>query len=584
MSEIYSMRITDSELGENGCNYMHRPMKFESDCLTGEGVLFDFISEGCLPSSAAMFVKQRTLPVATWRHGGDHFVILRRRDDLDLYCLRIPKTSENHLNAFLFTDLACLTRSPRRLLGIPLTEGDSEVKYLVLHLQMYVYRHLCDDEYPQCSAVTCNSYIRHECHKSCKVCDADNPPATCSFPRRIRGDWYQMDTNGFNRVNVTESDVIMENMGSFRCVVYPDSPSRRTKMYTTVSMFKNGCRPRYTCVKFKRLGPSVLRYTLSRSYVWPDLMEKFGESICSDDQFGMDPEPIRDLYRTTEDTGKPIISHNPALERVPCNLSSSFSLTATFPNGSLCHGSLFEHCEDSTRLRLHFHSGCGQVISRGETISSLPYNAAVESSNPGPWVADYACLAHYEGHYWERVLMLRNVKDKKDARCLLFTQMDASEAMMMVAGQCDKNAWNYARVGMRTPLLSLRLRPDEFPCKYLPLTTTTTTMSSTALATSGGGRMESLTGRLPGGRRGGQTQILPVSFSVTLPPSPGGPKHRISAAYEEPKGRERTPIDYNPELSPRGNDSGSGRVASSAGGIALAPLILLAAYADWISR
>ena len=185
----FSMRITDSEHGENGCNYMHRPMKFESDCLTGEGVLFDFISENCLPTSVPMFVKQRTLTVTSWMHGGDHYVILRRRDDDDLFCLRVPATAENHLNAFLFTDLACLTEGAPHLLNVPKAGG---VRYLVLHLQKYVYRNLCDDEYPQCSAVTCNSYIRHECHRSCKVCDVMAPPPTCSFPRRLRGSWYQV--------------------------------------------------------------------------------------------------------------------------------------------------------------------------------------------------------------------------------------------------------------------------------------------------------------------------------------------------------------------------------------------------------
>ncbi|KAL8613994.1 hypothetical protein ACOMHN_023229 [Nucella lapillus] len=184
----FNMRVTDSETGENGCNYMHRPMKFESDCLRGEGVLFDFMSKNCLPQGVAMLVKQRTLPVASWKHRGDHFVILRRQERDDLFCLRVPATDENHMNAILFTDLACLSQSESALLNIPSSLG---VKYSVLHLQRYVYSQLCDDEYPQCTAVACNGYIRHECHKSCKVCDANNPPDTCSFPRRIRGSWFQ---------------------------------------------------------------------------------------------------------------------------------------------------------------------------------------------------------------------------------------------------------------------------------------------------------------------------------------------------------------------------------------------------------
>nr|KAG5691907.1 hypothetical protein BaRGS_033353 [Batillaria attramentaria] len=445
----YSMRITDSELGENGC----------------------------------MFVKQRTLTVASWKHDktGDHFVVLRRADDEDLYCLRAPDTDESHMNAFLFTDLMCKTDHASSLMRLGSRHG---ARFLVLHLLRYVYKDLCDDEYPQCSTVTCNSHIRHECHKTCKVCDAENPPATCSYPKRLRGSYYQTDINGYRQVNVTDSEFTVEKLGTFRCVVFPDSPSRRHRIYTTVSTFHNGCRPRYTCLRFKRRGPSVLRYTLSRSYIWPDLEKDFGQSICSDTQFGMDPEPIGDLYRSPEDTGKPIISHDPQPERVPCNLSSTFTITATFPNGSVCYGSLHEHCEDKTRLRIEFHPLCGEIIETGITITSRVLSES--QSIARPVFTDYSCMAHFEGHYWERLLLLQNDHNEKEASCLLFTQLDASESLQMVAGQCDKNSWNYARAGLRVPLLSLRLRPDNFPCKYLPYVPSTTTLSSVTSSHVGG--------------------------------------------------------------------------------------------------
>lgn len=185
----YSMRITDSDSGENACNYIHRPMKLESDCLGGEGILFDFIANNCLPT-ADMAVKQRTLTVATWSQGGDDFVVLRRPADVVLYCLRLPSVREDHMNVFLFRDLACLPHAESLLLG-PATRP-RDVKYLVLHLQKYLATSLCDDEYPQCSAVACDGVLRHECQKSCKVCDSKKPPVTCSFPRRLRGSWLQV--------------------------------------------------------------------------------------------------------------------------------------------------------------------------------------------------------------------------------------------------------------------------------------------------------------------------------------------------------------------------------------------------------
>ncbi|KAL8591552.1 hypothetical protein ACOMHN_055519 [Nucella lapillus] len=572
----FNMRITDSESGENGCNYMHRPMKLESDCITGEGVILDFISRSCVPEVGTFLVRQRTLPVAAWEYKGDHYVILRRRDAKDLFCLRMPVAGKDHMNAFLFTDLACMTEQSPYLLNVPTSRG---IRYLVLHLQRYVYRKLCDDEYPQCSAVTCSSYIRHECQKSCAVCDVSRPPPTCSYPRRYRGRWIQTDIDGVRQVTINDTDLVMDKVGNFRCVTYPDSPARKTRMYTTVSMFANGCRPRYTCIKLKRLGPSVLRYTLSRSSVWPDLEKDFGQAVCASKQFAADPKPINDLYRTAEDTGKPVVSNVAVPERVPCNLSSSFTITATLPNGSVCLGHLFQLCEDSTRLGIHFHPDCGQILNRGRTISpesafsssSFSFSSFSSSSFlPGPSFTDYSCMANYEGHYWERILLLQNADDAHDVSCLVFTQLDVTEALMMVGGQCDKNSWNFGRAGWRKPLMSLKMEPEEFPCKYLPKTTTTTTTTTTPspVVTSnknGHGSVYSVQdSHHPD--EASSPRLTSNSFNVNVTPSHSlhhspGSRPRISASYEEHQEREKAFIDYNQELSPTGKEPGSGAVS-----------------------
>jgi hypothetical protein len=164
-----------------------------------------------------------------------------------------------------------------------------------------------------------------------------------------------------------------------------------------------------------------------------------------------------------------------------------------------------------------------------------------------------------------QVTLLYNEQNLTDARCLLFTQLDASEAMMMVAGQCDKNSWNFARAGLRTPLLSLRMRPDEFPCRYLPLTTTT---PSTLPPTSARGWLHSGGGGEGGGGEVGANPGL--SFSVTVPP--GGPRDQSnSAAYEEPNAsRDRSGGHYRQPgpADPRGNEPASGGAT-----IQLSPLL-----------
>lgn len=438
----FDVKIVDSELGENGCNLMLRPMRMEAECLGGEGVTFNFVSTNCLPD-VSMYVMQRTICVADWHDSRNHYIILRRNEDTDLWCLVMPLHRGHNVTAYLFSDLVC--RSDTETLHTV-----TDVKFFTLHLHTRVFPTLCEDEYDQCSRVTCNAYVKQECQKSCGMCDAASIPRNCEYPQRFLGTWFLKDSFGYKRVHISRSNFVIDGMGNFSCVSFPNSAARKSTMFTTVSLYTNGCRPRYTCLKLHQLGPSVLQVSLSQSFVWPAIGTNLSSSICSESRFHADSLPIDDKYRPHEGAGKPIISQHPKPESVPCNLTFVHTVSATLREGYICSGSLYEHCDDPGKLRLDFDS-CGTLV---------------------PASTDYRCLANFQGHYWERILLVQNLHDETDAVCFVFSQFYSSEAYVLVASQCDQKSFNFARTGLRKPILKLQFRRETETCRAVPVNRT----------------------------------------------------------------------------------------------------------------
>ncbi|XP_055862249.1 uncharacterized protein LOC106079932 [Biomphalaria glabrata] len=438
----YDMDIEDSQLGENGCNRMLRPMRMESECLGGEGVTFDFLSSNCLPD-VKMFVKQKTTCVTNWKDHKNHYVILKRDGDENLWCLAMPSHHKDpsKVTAYLFADLSCRADADRSV------SIRKELKFLTLTLHKRVFPSLCEDEYDKCSQVECKSYLKQECQKSCGLCSALSAPVQCNYPEIFKGTWFLKSPESLKRIEITDSNLSIENVGNFQCVSFPDSPSSvLTNMYTTVSLNSNGCRPRYTCLKLSTLGPSVLRYSLSQSYAWPALEKDFGSNICNEDRFMADPLPIDDMYRSYEGAGKPVVSLQPPPKQINCNLTWVHTVSATLPEGYVCMGSIFQACEDPTRLRVEFNS-CSTLV---------------------PTTTDYVCIGDFEGHYWERILLVQNLNDPSDTLCFVFSKIYPIEAYSFVASQCDKKSFSFGRSGIRKPLLKLQYRHEPEPCKSVP--------------------------------------------------------------------------------------------------------------------
>ncbi|XP_067670085.1 uncharacterized protein [Haliotis asinina] len=431
----FNMKIEDSNGKRNPCNLMDLPMRLESDCLAGEGVTFNYRSQNCLPL-VSMRTVQETICVASWSTSRSHFSVLRKHNVDDLWCLRIPRRERLTMHSTLFTDVACV--DPER-------DTKETVAYLTLYLERVVYNNLCADEYPECADMPCNGYTRRQCMKTCRACDPRRPAAICSFPRSYRGSFTLVDRDGTKSVEISESLMTIQHVGTFKCMVFSGSPSASNHIYSTVSITENGCRPRYNCVKLKKLGPSVLAYSLSQSLVWPSVDSQLSASACDKRKFTADLDPISDLYRSHYDTKKPIVAEYPRPVSMACNLTSAYTIQAMFQDGHICPGSMYEDCKEQSRLRMDFT----------ECLSA-------------PLVNEYKCIAVFEGQYWEKIVLIQNIFDKSDVRCIVFNHLKKREALIMRAGECDKLSWRFAKNDVRKALVTLQIRQDMFPCKNLP--------------------------------------------------------------------------------------------------------------------
>lgn len=435
----YNMKIVDRAGNDHGCNFMDLPMRFESDCLGGEGMVFDFRKHECT-SFLSTEILQKTICVTHWVQGNYLFVVVRKDETGNIWCLRFPRRRiGKNFKVELFTDLICPEDAP----------SNHNVQFFTLYLEKVVQMELCGDEYSQCSRKPCMSYIRDQCHKSCGKCKVDEPLPICSFPRRFRGEWY-LGASRPEHINISESVMQIGSIGHFKCVAFPDSPPSKERVYTTVSLFENGCRPRYTCLDLKRVSPSVIGFSISQSFVWPLNDDTPGKSICSPERFEPDDEPIGDRYRSSPNAIKPILPVSRTLMPTSCHLKSVHSYLARIQGSTMCRGQMYQDCKNSSLIRMEFN----RCRNQQEALN-------------------FMCVASFKGRYWEKLLILVNLDNLYDSKCLAFTSLKPSEALVLQSSQCDMYAWSYYDASIRSAYMHLQLNPQEETCKDIPFPTTT---------------------------------------------------------------------------------------------------------------
>ena len=440
----FNMKIKYKDGSKHGCNFVDVPMRFESECLTGEGITLDFRTPNCVGQIPMLQVQKFTC-IAHWRQGGDVISVIRKLDSDDVWCMRIParKSFNDGFQVILFTEPSCNMESISEL-------EKSDINFYILELTMVIYNSLCADEHEFCYRLPCNKHFYSQCLKTCGKCNPNVYPTTCDFPRRIRGEWFSNDINQVRRVNISETQLHIDNVGDFQCISFPHSPPRKDKKFTTVSFFNNGCRPRYTCVGFTRNSASSIGYSLSQSKVWP-LERHFsvGLRLCDSDSFKGDPPPLYDSYRSFNDVSFPLVTSSmESVYRQPCSLPSTYSFNATFHNRfSKCYGNLYQVCNEPWKLRMEFD----HCSAFGDAFQ-------------------FTCIGKIDSKYWEKIILLQNLDDQFDTRCLIISDIDPQRLIMMASKDCDKLSWTYVNVGIRVPMIDLDVVRQYESCRTLPTT------------------------------------------------------------------------------------------------------------------
>ena len=460
----YNMKITNANGMPNGCNMKALPMRLESECIAGEGLIFDFRSRSCLPGTP-MDINTNIVCVTEWWDSGHTFTIVRSHKG-QVWCLRTSNGTENsdEIKTELFFDLIC-ARGPKDLMGWTRSSGGAvrdrnsgnggnqrhkAVNFITINLNRIAHTNLCQDEYRECSHMACPKYIENECPLSCRKCSPRMPPPVCSFPSGLRGVWYQRDYNGGRVIHIGESTFHIENVGNFKCISLNKVSTRSEGRYSVVSTFRNGCRPRYSCIQIKDISPMVMGYVLSSSYGWPLIDEELKKTICADQRFVPDVKPIRDTFRSFPDSLKPIISRSRYSQFEDCGFSTSYEIRLALKPGVGCYGSMFQDCWDKTKFRIE--------------MKDCPAHASV---------TDYYCLSRFKTNYWENAVLLQNRDNISDVICLLFSEMKEKEVLVMAASQCSRLTGVFVRAKIIKPLLSYSIVPEGYPCKDIPVRTTT---------------------------------------------------------------------------------------------------------------
>ncbi|KAK3084324.1 hypothetical protein FSP39_011572 [Pinctada imbricata] len=440
----FNMKIVNQNGASHGCNYMELPMRFESDCLAGEGITFDFREQECA-GFIPMSVFQKTMCISSWHQNYYIFVVIKTIDTQNkLWVLRLPRrlsTKHGHaLHMTLFSDLIAL--------DVPEAQHNLDLQIFTLILEKVVQRSLCADEYPNCALRECSAYIKKQCPKSCGVCNPSKPLPVCSYPRRFRGSWYMQDRFGTYNVNISDSMFTVKSVGSFSCIEYEDSPDSKDRMYTTETVFFNGCRPRFTCLSFRRISPSVISYSISQSYRWPFSTSSTGSAICSSDRFSPDNEPIGDRFRNYPGTHKPILPLSNSLKPVNCRLSSTYTFIAVIRGKGKCSGEIYQDCSNSSLVTVDY-GNCRAY----------------------PFVKTYACAARFKERYWESLTILQNIHDRKDSACLVFSSLKKNKAILLPTSQCDKYSWQFVDNKLRSAEVTFSLTEQSEKCRSITTTT-----------------------------------------------------------------------------------------------------------------
>ncbi|XP_025086261.1 uncharacterized protein LOC112559332 isoform X2 [Pomacea canaliculata] len=253
-------RLTNEDL----CETEWRRSHLEVECVRGDGLHFMAPSgSNCNP-----FLKDgdfKSLSCWAGWDEGDYIFLVAADANSPRFCLRFPKYQNGEFSTLVYFSVICPTEHDGKPpLGIEYYELRMRRKDLFS----------CEDEnMVRCSEVLkdggCSKHeaLAKHCPRSCNLCGdkeyEESSRSRCWFDLRLYGDWVLYEADRKEEVKVDRDSLTFSLLGNFRCW---KTLSETDYLYTTLSKFRNGCSPRYTCFQFKRRNNNVLQYRVGHSY------------------------------------------------------------------------------------------------------------------------------------------------------------------------------------------------------------------------------------------------------------------------------------------------------------------------------
>ena len=351
--------------------------RIEANCEPGDGLYFYFRSAACVPPGAYMYQTQETICRASWSDDVFTYIVLAHNRLSYAWLLRYPAILvADSFTAHLLRDLAA-DDSPHATW----TGGQHWRLDMVRDVQRPVTS-LCVDDADACRSWTpqlaCGSApsVALACARTCGVCN-ESRPVICTFSADLVGDWVALADPGqtssapavvvgASTMTVYSSNGVTEK---FHCVTWTDERGRPSAHEMLVTEHFDGCRPRYTCVRYQRRAVALLQLKLSQSRMWP-LVDAVDQPVdCrafSYDDNDDDDRPLRGRrYRL-------LYSREPGLPTA-CQLPGDRALrnyTLTFRNSSQCADTSVTETPDGLGLLMSV-GDCGTGVAPGTRTTLL---------------------------------------------------------------------------------------------------------------------------------------------------------------------------------------------------------------------
>ena len=363
----FIFRIYDRSRPAGVCESYRGETRLESECVKGEGMIFNFRHTRCVPELLKMSSLQSVACVINWREGPYSFILLRHNALPSFWLLRYLTTSGDSFTAYLFLDLFAN-------IGDPSESGARSLRIDVVRDTPQPATSLCLDDIDFCTRPSvCALWSSQDplfCPRTCSICDATRP-ALCHFEESLIGQWYSgaMTSNLLLTVNgsiLSTHEKVREN---FYCISWQPTIKQHQSVsrirqspistYLMVSDYQNGCRPRYSCLFVVRNhNSSAMFVKISQTRTWPFTANPDVPLDCRSFSYEADqalyPNELRSekvllLFRS------PPVSFS---QQAKCNLPTSQmrEFVVQFRDGRQCLVEM--RAEESDRLQFTMKHSC----------------------------------------------------------------------------------------------------------------------------------------------------------------------------------------------------------------------------------